>query len=66
MQWRPGKVGVDHGAESPTPPDSGIWDDQATEVIAEARKMPLGERRRVALREAGRLRVGAGMNGAAN
>jgi hypothetical protein len=43
-------------------PDSRVWDDQATEVIAEARKMPLGERRRAALREAGRLRIAAEMN----
>jgi hypothetical protein len=33
-----------------------------TEVIAEARKMPLGERRCAALREAGRLRIAAEMN----
>ena len=44
------------------PNDSRVWDDRATEVIAEARKMPLGERRRAALREAGRLRVAAEMN----
>jgi hypothetical protein len=44
------------------PPDSGVRDDQATEVIAEARKMPLGERRGAALRAAGRLRVAAEMN----
>jgi hypothetical protein len=44
------------------PYDSRIWDDRATEVIAEARKMPLGERRRAALREAGRLRISAEMN----
>jgi hypothetical protein len=44
------------------PPDSRVWDDRATEIIAEARKMPLGERRRAALREAGRLRVAAEMN----
>jgi hypothetical protein len=43
-------------------PDSRVWDDRATEVIAEARKMPLGERRRAALREAGRLRIAAEMN----
>jgi len=40
-------------------PDSRVWDNRATEVIAEARQMPLGERRRAALREAGRLRVAA-------
>jgi hypothetical protein len=44
------------------PNDSRVWDDRATEVIAEARKMPLGERRRAALREAGRLRIAAEMN----
>ena len=44
------------------PPDSRFWDDRVTEVIAEARKMPLGERRRAALREAGRLRIAAEMN----
>jgi hypothetical protein len=44
------------------PPDSRFWDDRATEIIAEARKMPLGERRRAALREAGRLRIAAEMN----
>jgi hypothetical protein len=43
------------------PPDSRVWDDRATEVIAEARKMPLGERRLAALREAGRLRIAAEM-----
>jgi hypothetical protein len=43
-------------------PDSRVWDDRATEVIAEARKMPLGDRRRAALREAGRLRIAAEMN----
>ena len=40
-------------------PDSRVWDNRATEVIAEARQMPLGERRRAALREAGRLRIAA-------
>jgi hypothetical protein len=44
------------------PNDSRVWDDRATKVIAEARKMPLGERRRAALREAGRLRIAAEMN----
>ena len=44
------------------PPDSQFWDDRATKVIAEARKMPLGERRRAALREAGRLRIAAEIN----
>jgi hypothetical protein len=45
--------------ETQKPPDSRVWDNRATEVIAEARKMPLGGRRRAALREAGRLRVAA-------
>jgi len=40
-------------------PDSRVWENRATEVIAEARKMPLGDRRRAALREAGRLRIAA-------
>ena len=37
------------------------WDDRASEVIAEARKMPLGQRRSDALGEAGRLRIAAEM-----
>jgi hypothetical protein len=41
---------------------SRVWDERATEVIAEARKMPPGEQRRAALREAGRLRMAAEMN----
>jgi hypothetical protein len=48
--------------ETQKSPDSRVWDDRATEVIAEARKMPLGERRRAALKEAGRLRIAAEMN----
>jgi hypothetical protein len=36
-----------------SPPDSRVWDSRATEVIAEARQMPQGERRRAALRESG-------------
>lgn len=48
--------------ESQHPADSRIWDERATEVIAEARKMPPGEQRRAALREAGRLRIAAEMN----
>ena len=43
------------------PPASRAWDDRATEIIAEARKMPLGSRRRNALIEAGRLRGAAEM-----
>ena len=38
------------------------WDARATEVIAEARKMPPGQRRSDALGEAGRLRIAAEMN----
>jgi len=45
--------------ETQKPPDSRVRDNRATEVIAEARQMPLGERRRAALREAGRLRIAA-------
>jgi hypothetical protein len=37
------------------------WDARATEVIAKARKMPLGRQRSDALAEAGRLRVAAEM-----
>jgi hypothetical protein len=38
------------------------WDVRATEVISEARKMPPGQRRSDALKEAGRLRIAAEMN----
>jgi hypothetical protein len=55
-------VGSGYGAKCTQQPDSRVWDDRATEVIAEARKMPLGDRRRAALREAGRLRIAAEMN----
>jgi hypothetical protein len=37
------------------------WDARATEVLAEARLMPLGQRRSDALGEAGRLRIAAEM-----
>lgn len=37
-------------------------DVRATKVIAEARKLPLGQRRSDALKEAGRLRIAAEMN----
>jgi hypothetical protein len=50
-------MAVEQNAEYPL--DSRVWDNRATEVIAEARQMPLGERRRAALREAGRLRIAA-------
>jgi hypothetical protein len=43
-------------------PDCRVWDDRATEVMADARKMPDGERRRATLREAARLRIAAEMN----
>ncbi len=42
--------------------DSRVWDERATEVIGEARKLPMGEKRRAALREAGRLRIAAEVN----
>ena len=37
------------------------WDARATEMIGEARKMPLGQQRSDALGEAGRLRIAAEM-----
>jgi hypothetical protein len=37
------------------------WDARATELIAEARKMPHGQLRSDALGEAGRLRIAAEM-----
>jgi hypothetical protein len=39
--------------------DGCIWNNRATEVIAEASEMPLGDRRRAALKEAVRLRIAA-------
>jgi hypothetical protein len=47
--------------ETDCPSDSRVWDQRAAEVIAEAREMPPGVRRRAALREAGRLRVAAAL-----
>jgi hypothetical protein len=44
------------------PSESRFRDERATQVIAEARKMPLGERRRAALTEEGRLRIAAEIN----
>jgi hypothetical protein len=41
--------------------DSRVWEDRAAEVMAQAREMPPGARRRAALREAGRLRVAAAL-----
>jgi len=38
------------------------WDARATQVIAEARNMPPGQRRSDALGEAGRLRIAAEMS----
>jgi hypothetical protein len=38
---------------------SRYLDVQATKLISEARKMPLGQRRSDALKEAGRLRIAA-------
>jgi hypothetical protein len=60
-EWhlRPAQVELIMEQEAQHPPDSRVWDDRATEVIEEARKMPLGERQRAALREAGRLRIAA-------
>jgi hypothetical protein len=37
------------------------WDARATKVLAEARQMPLGQRRSDALGEAGRLRIAVEM-----
>jgi hypothetical protein len=44
------------------PVQSHDWDARATEMIAEARMMPLGQRRSEALGQAGRLRIAAEMN----
>jgi hypothetical protein len=46
---------------SPLSAQSHDWDVRATKVIAEARKMPLGQQRSDALDEAGRLRIAAEM-----
>ena len=48
--------------ETQYPADSDVWDERASEVIAQAREMPLGRRRRAALREARRLRIAAEIN----
>ena len=55
-------IGVPHKPISAQSAQSHDWDTRATEVIVEARKMPLGQRRRDALGEAGRLRIAAEMN----
>jgi hypothetical protein len=47
---------------SAQPAQSHDRDVRATEVIAEAREMPLGQLRSAALEEAGRLRIAAEMN----
>jgi hypothetical protein len=49
------------GQVSPQSAQGQDWDLRATKVIAEARKMPLGQRRSDALDEAGRLRIAAEM-----
>jgi hypothetical protein len=46
---------------SPQSAQSHDWDARATKVIAEAREMPLGQRRSDALEEAVRLRIAAEM-----
>lgn len=46
----------------PQSTQSRNWDVRATTVIAEARKLPLGQRRSDALKEAGRLRIAAELN----
>jgi hypothetical protein len=46
----------------PQPAQSRNWDVRAAKIISEARKMPLGQRRSDALKEAGRLRNAAEMN----
>jgi hypothetical protein len=55
-------IGSSAKAMSAQSDQSDDWDARATEVIAEARKMPLGQRRSDALGEAGRLRIAAEMN----
>jgi hypothetical protein len=55
-------AGSSSEAHSARSAQSHDWDARATEVIAEARKMPLGQRRSDALDEAGRLRIAAEMN----
>jgi hypothetical protein len=49
------------GRINPQSAQSHDWDARATKVIAEARKMPPGQRRSDALGEAGRLRIAAEM-----
>ena len=55
-------IGFSTGRIVVQPAQSQDWDARATEMIAEARKMPLGPRRSDALGEAGRLRIAAEMN----
>jgi hypothetical protein len=46
----------------PLSAQSRNWDVRATKLISEARKLPLGQWRSDALKEAGRLRIAAEMN----
>jgi hypothetical protein len=57
-------LGVQKSTTQPIlqPAQSRNWDVRATKIISEARKMPLGQRRSDALKEAGRLRIAAEMN----
>jgi hypothetical protein len=48
-----------HLRKEPELEQSRDWDARATKVIEHARKMPLGQQRSDALREAGRLRIAA-------
>ena len=44
------------------PAQSRDWDVRATKVIEQARKLPPGQQRSDALKEAGRLRIAAEMD----
>jgi hypothetical protein len=48
--------------DSARQPKAHDWDVRATKIIAEARKLSLGQRRTDSLKEAGRLRIAAEMN----
>jgi hypothetical protein len=54
-------VGFSTGRMGVQSAQSHDWDARAAEMIIEARKMPLGQRRSEALGEAGRLRIAAEM-----
>lgn len=54
-------IGSPSGRVTSQSAQSHDWDARATEVLAEARQMPLGRRRSDALDEAGRLRIAAEM-----